>query len=147
MTYFIGERQCPHEVPKVVGKGEELKPHLVVPEFVTREPRPPDRVFAFFDPLFGSASLVVEMNHAAGVPPEICDDEPHAREELIPVLLDLGHDSPGLRPALRPIVETRMEDLRLERWSPYGPDEQGDNRLPKLFVGRKADSVAESFGL
>ena len=38
---------------------------------MTGEFRPVNRVLAFFDPLLGSASLVVEVNHTAGVPPEV----------------------------------------------------------------------------
>ena len=82
--------------------------------------RPVNRALSFLDPLLGSAALIVEVNHTAGGPPEICDDEPHTGEELTPVPLDLGDDAAGLRPALRPVTEARVEDLGLEGWSPHG---------------------------
>ena len=80
---------------------------------MTGEPRPPNCVLAFLDPLLGSTAFVVEVNHSGRVPPEICDDEPHPGEEFSSVPLHLGDDAAGLRPALRLVAETRVEDLGL----------------------------------
>ncbi len=75
------------------------------------------------------------------MPPEICHDEPHAGEEFTPVPLDLGHDSPKLRPALRLVAEARVEDLGLEGWSPHGAREHVVNRFLKFLVGGQANGV------
>ena len=113
MAHFIGQGPCPHEVPKVVSESEQLKSHLVILEPLAGEPCPLNRILPFFDPLLGSAAFVVEVNHSGRVPPEICDDEPHPGEEFSSVPLHLGDDAAGLRPALRLVAETRVEDLGL----------------------------------
>ncbi len=51
VAHFIGQGQRPHEVPKVVGEGEELEPRLVVLEPLAGKLRPVNRVLSFLDPL------------------------------------------------------------------------------------------------
>ena len=147
VAHFIWQRQRAHEVPKVVGKSEELKAHRIISEHLARELRPSDGVLTFFDPLLGSAPFVVEVNYTGGVPPEICHDEPHAGEELTPVPLDLGDDASGLRPTLRPVAEARVEDLGLEGRSPYGTGEHVVDRLLQFLVGGQANGVRVVFSL
>ena len=109
VAHFTGQGWCPHEVGKIVGEGKELKAHRVTPEPVPGELRPLDRVLPLFVPLLGSASLVVEVNHGARMPPEISHDEPYAGEEASAMPFHLDNDAAGLRPALRPVAETRYQ--------------------------------------
>jgi hypothetical protein len=80
LLHRLRQYQTPQEIAEVVSQGEQLKSDLIVHEIMTRQPRPFQRVFAFFDPLLGSASLVVEPHHVAGFPAEIRHDEAHSWE-------------------------------------------------------------------
>ena len=57
----LGQRQPAKEVPQVVGQGEQLQPRLIIHEVVAGQPRPVQRVLAFFDPLLGCSATVVEV--------------------------------------------------------------------------------------
>jgi len=57
------------------------------------KPCPIQRVFSLSDPLFGSASLVVELYDIARFPPKVRDYEVDPRKKLSRLPLDLGDDS------------------------------------------------------
>ena len=54
------------------------------------KPRPVQCILAFLDLLLGCATLVVELDHIAGFPPKIRDDEVHSWKKLSRMPLDLG---------------------------------------------------------
>jgi len=63
MTDFPGQRQPTEEVAQIVGQTEQLQPNLIVNKVMTGQPRPAQGVFAFLDPLFSSAPLIVKPNY------------------------------------------------------------------------------------
>ena len=49
---------------------------------MARKSRPADRVLAFFDPLFGGSSLVVELDDLLGKPLQVGHNETDPRKEF-----------------------------------------------------------------
>jgi uncharacterized coiled-coil protein SlyX len=107
------QRQPPQEVTQIVREREQLKPNLVVPEVPARQPRPLDRILAFFDPLLRRAATIVELDHLPRPAGHVGHDEPGTRKQLARVPLDLGHHAAGMVPTLRLIREVRVEHLGL----------------------------------
>ena len=62
----LGRRQRAQEVAEIVGERMKLKPHGVGGERPARQPRPPDRALALFDPLLRRAALIVEGDDPLG---------------------------------------------------------------------------------
>ena len=89
----------PPEIAEVVGQHAQLQSHFVGPEAMTRQPGPTRGLFAFLDSLFRRAALVVEANHRATGQGHARHDESDARKQLALVMLDLGDNPSGLRPA------------------------------------------------
>jgi hypothetical protein len=77
-------------------------------------------LLAFLDPLLGRAALVVEPDDRATGERHVRHDEPDARKQFARIMLDLGDDSAGLRPAVRacdsdgPVGEKDVFDLQFQ---------------------------------
>jgi len=119
-----GQGQCAQEIANIICQGEQLQPHLVVPEVTTRQPRPRQRDLSLLDPLLGGPALVVKPNHVLGSPFQVGHDEADAREQLVMMPFDLGHHSPRPPPTLGLIYETMIENPGLVGWPTDRPDRQ-----------------------
>ena len=94
---LLGRASLRRKVAQVVRQREELQPNLIVHEVVAGQPRPLHRVLALLDPLLGRPTTVVEFHHLPRRPAEVGHDEPHAREQLALVVLDLGHHAAKMK--------------------------------------------------
>ena len=91
---------------------------------MTRRSRPVQGVLTFLDPLFGCASLVIELHHIAGFPPKIRDYEVDSWKKLSRMPFDLGDYSASNLPTGCLIPEAMVQDNRLLRWTPDGTRQQ-----------------------
>ena len=81
-------------------------------ELAAWQPRPPDRVLAFLDPLFGRAAPIVERDNALSRAAQVGDDESDARIQLARMPLDLGDHAARLGPtSVTPGVAARHARL------------------------------------
>jgi hypothetical protein len=105
-------------------QGMKLKACCVGDERATREPRPFDRPFAFFDVLLCGPALIVERDDVLRAPQQVRHDEADAWEELTRVPLSFGYDATRLRPTSRLIAEGRVQSLHVMRRSSDGSFEE-----------------------
>ena len=66
---WLGRREGSEEIAEIVGERVKLETDGVGGERAARQPRPPDRALALFDPLFARAALIVfpRVPRAAGL--------------------------------------------------------------------------------
>src|SRR6476620_6964868 len=93
----------------------KLKPHGVGGERAARQPCPPDRALALFDPLLRCAALMVEGDNPLSRAGQVGDDEADAWIKLAGMPLDLGDHPARLRPACRLIAEVGVVASHLVR--------------------------------
>ncbi len=80
------------EHPEVIGQGMKLQPHLIVAKVLARQPRPIDRMLAFFYMLRSRAALIVELQHFFGGKWQVGHHKPDARKQVSRMPFDLRHD-------------------------------------------------------
>ena len=88
---------------------------------MTGQPRPVQSIFTFFDPLFGRAALIVELDHIARFPPKVRDDIVDSWKKLARMPLDLRNNPafPVLRLCLIP--EINQLNRKTVHWGwPHG---------------------------
>ncbi len=78
--------QPPPQIPQVVGQYTQLQTHFVSPEVMATQPHHLHRLFAFFDPLFGCAALVVQPHHDPARRTQVGNDKAHSPEQLALVM-------------------------------------------------------------
>src|SRR4030042_5314040 len=108
---------------------------------MTRQPRPLQFVFALFDPLLGSASLVVEPHHVARLPSEIRHNEADSRKQFACMPLDLGNYPSRDFPTGRLLAQAMVQDNRLLRRTPYGASKQMLNLAVKILIGYEGGNI------
>ena len=86
----------------------KLKADLVLRYALAGQPRPVDRLLAFFDVLLGGATLIVEMDDPVRVHGQVGDDETDAGEQLAGMPLYLGDDLSWFVPGRRLILEVTV---------------------------------------
>ena len=101
---------------------------------MTRLPCPFQGVLAFLDPLLGCASLIVELDHIAGFPAEICHDKTDTWEQFICVPFHFRYDSSGFTPTGCLILETAIPDNRPLRWATNRTGQQMVNMLVEYII-------------
>ena len=111
------------------------------------QPRPPDRVLAFSDPLLRRAAPVVERNDPFGGTGQVGDDEADPRIQLPRMPFDLGHNTPGLAPACGPVAEAGEVPSDFMRGAAPRTAQQVANAVLKHLVPRQSDRVTETFSL
>src|SRR5207247_1509621 len=112
----------------------ELEPDGVRPDRRGRQSRPLDRVLAFLDPLLRRSAPVVEGDHLLGGAMEVRHDETDPWVQLPWVPLHLGHDAARPTPALRLILEGRVEAPNVVRRPTHRPREQVQAKWPLYAV-------------
>ncbi len=75
VSSFFWQYGTSKKAAKVVGQYVKLEPDLIVPEPLAGEPRPVDRVFAFFNVLLDCAALIVEMDDPIRLHRQVGDDK------------------------------------------------------------------------
>ena len=113
---LLGRRQRPQEVRQIVGKSVKAETSGVCREAHAGEPRPFERILALLDVLLGCAPVVVEGQHPFIGQAAIGDDETNGRKQLARMEFHLGHNTPRLRPALRPVLEAGVVTHEMVRW-------------------------------
>ncbi len=70
VLYLLGQRQPTEKVAQIISQSEQLQANLIVHKVVTGKSSPVQGVFAFLDPLFGCATLIIKAHHILGFPAE-----------------------------------------------------------------------------
>src|SRR3954471_13070486 len=98
----------------------KLEPDRVGRHGPARQPCPPDRVLALFDPLLRRAALIVEGHYALGRAAQVRDQKAHPGIEFTRMPLDLGRDPAGAAPGLGLVAEAGVETPDLVGGRPTG---------------------------
>ena len=107
------------------------------------QPRPLQRVLAFFDVLLRRAPDVIECEHPLVRQAAIGNQEADGWEQFAWMELDLGDDAPGLRPALGAVVEAGVAAHDVVRRSASWPSGQERHLLMQFGVAFDPDGTIE----
>ena len=112
-----GEGEPAKKVAQVVCQGEQLQPHPIVQEVVTRKSSPFYCILAFLDPLLRRAAPVVKLHYRVITPTQVRDNEAHAWKQLTLMPFHFGHHATGGVPTLGLIGETLVDSFWGSGWS------------------------------
>ena len=130
----LGNCQTPQEIIRVVSQSKELKTDLIIHEIMTRKPHPVQGVFAFLNPLLSSASLVIEFDNIAGLPPKVRHNETNPGKKLSCMPFDFSNHPSSDFPTGRLIPKAMIQDNRLLRWTTCGSRQHMFNFLMQYLI-------------
>ena len=131
--YFLMNDQTSKKIAQVISQNKQPEPDPIWDEMFAWEPGPVQSILAFFYPLLGSSSAIVEVYNTFWLRTHVGYDKSHSREKLTLMPLYLGKDPARAIPTCCLIQKFVQPHNRFPRRTANRPSQQV-SYLPIKYV-------------